>query len=192
MNRKKILCLCTLGLFCLMVHAANGEWKKIKNSLYSLEVPSSWGPAQGMPGDGIEPGERDAREYHLHFFFWHSPVNSREDIPSCVGVEVQTYEKLDKSPLSVRDIEKAVLASRYPDRKETRSSPDELRFLIIKDSKEMDGSMVKYRKYYLLKKTGLKVHCVDITLRDELIKKQPDIEKQVQRILNSFTVVKSR
>lgn len=188
MNLKKNLCLLLGCLCCLCVAASEADWRKIENSLYSLELPASWVPMNGMPGDGTIPGEREVRGYHLHYFAWQTPVKSQEDIPDCMGIDIQTYQKTDKSPLSVKDIEEAVIIPAFKTVKEISSSGDGLRGVAWKDSKEMDGSIVKYRVYYLLRQAGAgMVHCVQIDLRDERIKNKPDTEKVVKRILDSFT-----
>jgi len=185
---KKYFCLLAFGAFSLLAKAENSDWRKIENSLYTLELPGSWIPMPGMPGDGTKPGERDARGYHLHYLAWQTPVKSKEEIPYCIGVDIQTYQKLDKTPLSVRDIEKAVIIPISPNRNEICSLKNELRLLVLKDSREMDGSIIKYRIYYLLKEAGRGVHCVEISLRNELLKEKPETEKVIERILNSFTV----
>ncbi len=188
MNWKKNLCLLALGICCLGTKAGNVEWQKIENSLYTVELPVSWIPMQGMPGDGTKPGEREARGYHLYYFAWQTPVKTKEDIPYCIGIDIQTYRKLDNTSLSVKDIEKAVVVSVSPVRREVSSSKDELRIIVLKESKEMDGSIIKYRVYYLLKKGGIGVHCVQISLRDELVENRLSTEKLIKRILDSFTV----
>lgn len=107
MNWGKYLCLLAFMLCCFLVKASNADWRKIENSLYTLELPLSWVPMQGMPGDGTKPGEREARGYHLYYLAWQTPVKSKEDIPNCIGIDIQTYRKLDNGLLSVKDIEQA-------------------------------------------------------------------------------------
>ena len=187
MDRKKYFCLLAFLLCCFLVKAGNADWKKIENSLYTLELPLSWVPMQGMPGDGTKPGEREARGYRLYYLAWQTPVEGKEDIPNCIGIDIQTYRKLDHSLLSVKDIEQAVVAGTWI-RNEISSLKDEWRIVALKDSKEMDGSIIKYRTYYLLKQAGRGVHCVQISLRDELVKGKPTTEKLIKRILDSFTV----
>ena len=188
MNREKYLCLLAFVLCCSFVKAVNADWRKIENSLYTLELPVSWVPMQGMPGDGTKPGEREARGYRLYYFAWQTPVKSKEEIPNCIGIDIQTYRKLDNSSLSVKDIEESVVAPVSRIRNEISSSKDELCIVVLKDSKEMDGSIIKYRRYYLLKQAGMGVHCVQISLRDELVKDKPATDALIKRILDSFTV----
>lgn len=188
MNRKKYFCLLVFGAFFVLIKAEDLEWRKIENSLYTIELPAYWVPMPGMPGDGTKPGERDARGYHLHYFAWQTPVKSKEEIPYCMGIEIQTYQKLDKTPLSVKDIEKIVVVPISPVRNEICSLKDELHLVVLKDSREMDGSIIKYRIYCWLKKVGIGVHCVQISLRNEFLEKKPETEKIIKRILNSFTV----
>lgn len=188
MNQKKYLCLLMFILCCFFIKAGNADWRKIENRFYSLELPVSWVPMQGMPGDGTEPGEREVRGYHLYYFAWQTPVESTKEIPKCIGIDIQTYRKSDNSSLSVKDIEKAVVVPVSPIRNGISSLKDELRIVVLKDSKEMDGSIIKYRRYYLLKQAGIGVHCVQISLRDELVKSKPATEKLIKRIMDSFTV----
>lgn len=192
MEMRKRLCIVVLILMSALAGANAQEWRKIKNKFYSLELPDSWKPQEGMPGNGVEPGEREARGYHLYYFAWRIPVKTREEMLDCIGIDIQTYKKIDKTPLTVRDIEKAVilpLFSSFPSSKtETYSSKDELRLTVLRNSKEMDGSAVRYRCYYLLKQSGIGVHCMEISFRDDLLKRKPETKKLVKRILDSFVV----
>lgn len=187
---KKYLCLLTLVMICLFAKAGDKGWQKIENSFYSLELPAHWKPQEGMPGDGTKPGTRDARGFHLYYFAWQTPVKTKEEMSDCMGIDIQTYEKIDKTPVSVREIEKAVIIPPFVSRKEITLPSGGLRIVVLKDSKEMDGSTVRYHKCYLLKKAGIGVHCVAISFREDLIKRKPDTEKDVKRILDSFTVKK--
>lgn len=194
MSMKRWWCLLALTTICLLAKASDKGWQKVENSFYSLELPSQWKPQNGMPGDGTEPGTRDARGFHLHYFVWCTPVKTREEIPDCIGIDIQSYEKIDKTPVSVRDIETMVILasfSSFPSTKtEIFSSEDELQLIVLQDSKEMDGSTVRYRRYCLLKQAGIGVHFVEVSCRDELVKRKPETEKMIKRILKSFAVKK--
>ena len=180
-----------LLLLCTFAEAADKSWIKIENKLYSLELPSHWKPMEGMPGNGTEPGERDVNGFHLYYFAWWTPITDVKEIPNCIGIDIQTYEREDKTPLTLKeaeDIETTLSGGRFCSKTKTYSSKDKMRFVIVKDSKELDGSIVRYRVFYLLKQAGIRVHCAKIDLRDELFCREPHIEKMIERIFNSFKV----
>lgn len=169
--------------------ADDGEWRKIKNSLYSIELPASWAPMQGMPGDGTKPGEREARGYHLHYFGWQSPVKGRDEIRTSMSIDIQTYQKMDKTPVVIRELAKILVTPHFKTQTELYSREGELCLSTVKDSKEMDGTMVQYRVFFLFRKVGAGVHCVRVSLRDDFFKEKPENEKIIKHILKSFKVI---
>lgn len=99
-------------------------------------------------------------------------------------------KKLDKSDVdsSVYRKEKCLLNALSV---EILASSNEAKsFIVFRNSKEMDGSTVRYRSYYLLKKRGLQILCAQISMRDNLIKSKPDVEEVVRKILNSIALGK--
>lgn len=64
----------------------------------------------------------------------------------------------------------------------------EEKLFAIGTSKEMDGSMVDYRRFYLLKKKGNRVHCISLSLREKFYKESPDMQNLISHILDSFKV----
>ncbi|MCD8181839.1 MAG: hypothetical protein LUE99_00710 [Bacteroides sp.] len=103
---KKYLSLLVLLWVSISVEAVNDDWRVIKNELYSLELPSGWIPQQGMPGNGCAPGTRKVKPYIIYYFAWHSPIKDKNDFPHCVGIDIQTYEKLDASTVSLDEAKK--------------------------------------------------------------------------------------
>lgn len=79
--------------------------KIITNKLYSICIPAEWEPMSGMPGDGINPGERDIKGFHLFYWAWSTPIKNIEDIPKTIGIDIQSYQKTDNKTLSVEEIE---------------------------------------------------------------------------------------
>lgn len=185
---KQIVPLLLLLLVSMNLKAENGKWRKIKNKLYSLELPAEWKPQNGMPGDGYEPGRREAAPYIIHYFAWSKPFKSKDDAPTLIGIDIQTYEKQDGSVMSMDEARKRTILSWDRIEKTLHSSSDELRCTAIGTSKEMDGSMVNYRRFYLLKKKGNRVHCISLSLREKFYKESPDMQNLISHILDSFKV----
>lgn len=87
-----------------------------------------------------------------------------------MGIEIDLYEKLDKSDVTLPYIEKKVALLNALSVEILASSNEAKSFIVFRNSKEMDGSTVRYRSYYLLKKRGLQILCAQISMRDNLIK----------------------
>lgn len=183
---KKCLFLFALLFVSISLEAVNGDWRVIKNKLYSLELPANWIPQSGMPGDGTEPGMREVRDFHIYYFAWHTPAKDKSEMPTIVGIDIQTYEKKDRTTISLEEAKKILIPPSEQIKEVHSSSANELRGTRTKKSKEMDGSIVEYRLFNLLKQKGSKVHRVSISLREELYAKSPNIKKQITHILDSF------
>jgi hypothetical protein len=157
--------------FILTVYSfasGEGDKKKISNHLYSFSVPAHWEPATGMTGDGTIPGERNMGPYHLYYLQWNTPIKRIEDIPGTVGVFIESYQRIDKLPISLGEIEALELlkldkASKFLSKEVIYEDTIQKRFMILTNSKEMDGRMVKYRVNYLLHRNGDIVHCMTIS-----------------------------
>jgi hypothetical protein len=172
---------------------ANGgnDKKRISNHLYSFSVPAHWEPATGMTGDGTVPGERDMGPYHLYHLQWSTPIKRIEDIPQTIGVFIESYERIDKSPVSLKEIEALELlkldkASELLRKEVIYEDAIQKRFMILKNSKEMDGRTVKYRVNYLLYKNGDMVHCITVSSSEEQYL-FPETPVVVKDILDSFS-----
>lgn len=165
--------------------------KIITNKLYSICIPAEWEAMSGMPGDGINPGERDINGFHLFYWAWSTPIKNIEDIPKTIGIDIQSYQKTDNKTLSVEEIEQlemSLISSPAPIKKNNIwPTKEQKRFFIIKDSKEMDGKTVTYRTYYLFKQNKNIVHCIKISLRNNLAE-QSEINEKIKEILDSFNV----
>lgn len=185
---RKYLFLFMLLFVSISLEAINGDWRVIKNKLYSLELPANWIPQSGMPGDGTELGMREVRDFHVYYFAWHTPAKDKSEMPTIVGIDIQTYEKKDKTTLSFEEAKRISIPPSDQIREVHFSSANELRGTTTKKGKEMDGSIVEYRQFNLLRQKGSKVHRVSISLREELYAKSPNIKKQITHILDSFVV----
>lgn len=187
---KQVLSLLLLLFVSIGLKAEDGKWRMIKNKLYSLELPVGWEPQNGMPGDGHEPGRREAAPYIIHYFAWTTPIKSRNDMPTAILVSIQTYEKQDGSVMSMEEARKRTIVppKQIQIEKTLKSSSDEFRCTALKTSKEMDGSTVVYRCFYLLKKKGNSVHCIYLSLTEDYYKKSPDLHNLIVHILDSFKV----
>lgn len=168
--------------FCSFIN--DNGWKTIDNKLYSIKIPSNWEPMAGMPEKGINPGERKMKDFHLFYWAWSTPIKSKDDFLKTVSVDIQSYQKEDLSSLSVEsieDLEMSLVQSLTPIKK-TNIWPikDQKRFFIIKDGKEMDGEVIKYRIYYLFQQSDNIVHCIKISLRNVLIE-QSDREYEIKK-----------
>ncbi|MBX9087309.1 hypothetical protein [Bacteroides cellulosilyticus] len=190
MRLKKIGLLLLLIMTPLILMANSIGWKVIKNSLFCVTLPDDWVPIEGMPGDGTEPGRREARGFLIRYFAWNTPLKDKKDIPNHLGIEIDLYEKLDKSDVTLPYIEKKVALLNALSVEILASSNEAKSFIVFRNSKEMDGSTVRYRSYYLLKKRGLQILCAQISMRDNLIKSKPDVEEVVRKILNSIALGK--
>lgn len=180
--------LLLLLLLPMSVEAKGGGWRVIENKFYSLMLPAEWCPQPGMPGNGVEPGMRRVKPYLIYYFAWHTPIKDKNDIPTCIGIDIQTYEKADGSVVSLDEARKLTIPpsvrveNSYP-------SSDTLYCTGIKKSKEMDGSTMEYKVFYLLEKDGKRVHCVKLDLRKDYYDKSSEVQKLVFAILNSFVVI---
>ena len=94
MRLKKIGLLLLLIMTPLILMANSIGWKVIKNSLFCVTLPDDWVPIEGMPGDGTEPGRREARGFLIRYFAWNTPLKDKKDIPNHLGIEIDLYEKL--------------------------------------------------------------------------------------------------
>lgn len=179
--------LLLLFLLSMSVEAKGDGWKVIENKFYSLFLPAEWCPQPGMPGNGVEPGMRKVKPYLIYYFAWHTPIRDKNDIPTRVGIDIQTYEKADGSAVSLDEARKLTIppSVRIED---SYPSSDDLYCTGIKKSKEMDGSIVEYKILYLLEKDGDRVHCIKLDLRKDYYEKSSEAQQLVFAILNSFMV----
>lgn len=143
---------------------------------------------QGTPGDGVNPGERNIKGFHLFYWAWNTPIKSKEDLPKTIGIDIQSYQKNNNKVSSVEEIEQLEMSLASSSAiKKTNIWPTkgQKRFFIVKNSREMDGKIVTYRVYYLFQQSGNIVHCIKISLKEELAK-QSDQQNKIEKILNSF------
>lgn len=175
-------------LICCSFTSNNGL-RTINNKLYSINIPFEWKPISGMPGDGINPGEREINGFHLFYWAWSTPIKSKEDIPKTIGIDIQSYQKADNKISSVKEIEQlemSLVSSLTPVKKTNiKTIKDQKLFFLIKDSKEMDGEIITYRVYYLFQQSGKIVHCIKISLRNKLAE-QSDMNEKIKKIFTSF------
>lgn len=129
-----LICLCSM-LAAVNGYAGTGDWQKIENALYSIEVPAGWAPQDGSPK--MEPGRREARGFELRYLSWRSPIHSAEDLPDVVGMYIQSYRKLDGSPITISELEKLTVFN-YVSREVLASSEGSLLLSVQRDSREMD------------------------------------------------------
>lgn len=188
---KKYVCFIML-LLCSFT--TDDGFRTIDNKLYSISIPSTWVPMQGMPGDGTNPGERDLSDkLHVFYWAWQVPVKSKEEIPKCVGIDIQSYQRTDNKELTVDEMVPLEMSRVYSitavKKTDMRSPKNQKRFFLIKDGKEMNGESVVYRVYYLFQQSGNIVHCITISLRDELAQ-QPGKKEEIEKIMDSFKAKK--
>ncbi|WP_080904328.1 hypothetical protein [Parabacteroides sp. Marseille-P3160] len=196
MKSKQYILLSILLFFIFSFTNDNGNNKKRKiiNSLYSIELPLQWEPMKGMPGDGTIPGEREIKFFHLYYLAWSTPIRSLEDRFHTISLDIQSYQRTDGNPLSVKDVEELSLSKlNSPNiailkKIDLKGKARQRRLVLIKNSKEMDGSIVKYRDFYLMQKNRNIVHCVNVCLREKQyhVSGTPSI---IEDILDSFSIV---
>ena len=174
-----------LNLLSIEICAAEKGWQRIENTLYSLVVPSDWEPRNGSPR--MEPGRREARGFELRYLAWNTPIRKLEDMPKTIGLDIQSYRKLDDGSITISELEKLTIFN-VRSREVLFSSDDELRLSILKDSREMDGSIEHYRKFYLMRRNGKQIHQLYISLTEEHYRSNPEIKDMIKKILDSFTV----
>lgn len=197
MYTKKYIIIAVL-FFSLCSFAGNGGgiWNKIDNKLYSLKLPSHWIPEQAgsEQADPMIPKERDASSigYHLYYLRWGTPWNEKT-ITDRVFIFIESYQKLDKTPVSIKAIEdlemkKTSSPIKLCNKEDIWPQKGQRRFFITIECQEMDGQIVRYRVYYLLQKSRDKVHCVSFRMRDAYAQKHPEEVNVVKKIMDSFVV----
>jgi len=179
-----LICLCSM-LAAVNGYAGTGDWQKIENALYSIEVPAGWAPQDGSPK--MEPGRREARGFELRYLSWRSPIHSAADLPDVVGMDIQSYRKLDGSPITISELEKLTVFN-YVSREVLASSEGSLLLSVQRDSREMDGHIERYRHFYLMKQAGRQIHQVSVSLTEKKYQAEPEIRELIRRMLDSFVV----
>ncbi|GHT49424.1 hypothetical protein FACS189474_3250 [Bacteroidia bacterium] len=187
-------------LFFYSFTNSNYEKKKISNKLYSFSVPENWTPnlPPEISDDGFTPGERDAYKYHLYYLLWS---NSSKNLNRFISLFIESYNRLDNQPLSIKEIEDVEMDKmklteksgnlKILERKEIKGKSGQKRFIIKEESIEIDvkkgGKMVKHSRIYLLQKNGNIVHCACIFVPEEYYL-LPETQGVIDDILDSFSV----
>jgi hypothetical protein len=131
---------------------------------------------------------------------WRSPVKSDEDFFKAINIIVRSYERLDKQPISIEEIEDSELKTlksledigvKISNRKDIKAKANQKRFTIKKITKgfsvEKGEITLRGTTTYLLQKNGDIVHLVDIfVVEDQYL--LPETQKIINEILDSFKV----
>lgn len=196
LNLRGYLLLCCL-LITYGIYAQDrlpAKEKTITNQLYSFTVPAHWQVSAGASKAGNEniPFERDDKYFHLYYLGWNSAI---EEFHHRTSLAILSYRTLDGSPLSIDKVERTTIPGivGHPLIRNTNKSylpgkNGQKRILIKQEEADLSGEYHKLYYYYLLQKDKEIVHCLSISIREEDYNKQPDAQKTIDRILNSFTI----
>lgn len=194
MTYKSIILL--LSILCVSLcsfanNDAKPEKRKISNELYSITIPSDWTPVQDI-GDGIIPKERNGGPYHLYYIGWRA--KRAEIIENTMFFYIQSYRKLDGSPLSIKEVEDMNLAVnkteyvRNAKLTDLKAKPGQRRYMVAKEELSIPRGFRKCRNLCLIQKGLDVVHYLMISLSEDVYQKQPGVQKLINEILDSFVV----
>lgn len=82
--------------------SSNAGGKIIDNDLYTFTVPETWEPYNQR--GGYIPFKRTSGPFNLQYLTWTTPIRSIDDIPTTILLFMDSYEKKDKSPITIQDI----------------------------------------------------------------------------------------
>lgn len=195
MNKRYLFSLLLFLLCCSFTQQHNKEWKRIDNQLYSITFPSYW-VARHHTEDGNIPLERDIKTlgYHYYYLMWGTPQGSREDIEKSMYCVIQSYEKLNPdSVITLQKIEELEMRqfsdiSKLCSKRIIKSSKNQKRFVIVKESPNLDKTTDILREYFLLQQKGKTAHCLFVTLREKYAQRHPEKTSEIEKIIDSFTV----
>lgn len=188
--RCLLLCMILGGLLPPVEGDAQNTSQKIVNELYSIAVPSHWVSMEDTPGNGKTFGKRRTEKYNICYLGWRTPFETKEDLR--IVFDIQSYQRRNKNPLTESDIEKLEL-DRLKGLKiehfNKTTSKHKINFTLVKTASEKDGTIVAYRRFYMIQRNKDMVHRLMFSLPEVQYQKfRIDIQKTVDNILDSFTV----
>jgi hypothetical protein len=195
---SKLYVLLSVTLLALCSFTNDANEKRISNKLYSFSVPSDWKPFVTDKTDGFVPGERDTRLWHLHYLAWETPVQSDGDFSKVMGINIQSYQRIDGAPISLAELEDIEM-SRYKapdeslsvlDKTELPVKPNQRGYVLKTKEIAIDrGAVTHHISYgvYMLCKGKDIVHCVSIRASESQYL-LPETQTIIKDILDSFSV----
>lgn len=184
MNKsRQLLFLLFLLSMPAFLHAKGGEWQLIDNSLYRLKVPADWGPQDGSPR--MEPGRREARGFELRYLAWQSPARSIEEFHNSIGIEIQSYRKLNVEDLTIDELEKLTIHN-YQSREVVQDNPDRRLLSLLITSPNWDEGTTDFRIFYLMVKKGKQIHQLQLTTTEKRYRADSQARAVIRQILGSF------
>ena len=195
MNKRYLFSLLLFLLCCSFTQQPNKLWNRIDNQLYSITFPSSW-VTRHQTEDGSGLIERDIKSlgYHYYCLMWGTPHGTREDFERIMYCVIQSYEKLNPdSAITLQEIEELQMGKFYGinklcSKRIIQSSKNQKKFVIVRESQNLDKTTDILREYFLLQQKGKIVHCLFVTLPENYAQKHPEKISEIEKIIDSFTV----
>lgn len=171
--------------------------KVIENKLYSLVIPDDWTPFKFQKEDGT-PFERNGGPYYLYVFHWQSPID-KNNFTDGYSIFLQSYERLNGEAATMADMEEEIRRNNdipghvsNVKRTELKAKAGQKRILITRKgdavSADKGTSYRQERIYYLIQPDGKRMHLLSLSLTEDYYKRQPDADRLIQEIFDSFRV----
>ncbi len=196
-----ILLLCFTAVGCKK-QKEKVEWKRYDNSMYSIELPSHF-----MYNDGEEysyhPMFRDLKEMREYRGRWSitpcsikidDPIPTEEERNNNILVTIRVMEFKDVSARF--DMEKEIkryltIFKKVESCDKTYNSADEKRYILRILSRSISGgnvTLIPAVRYILYKENGNMQYRIEVHIEEQNLKKHPEYQESINRILNSFTL----
>lgn len=182
------LCFCFF-LFALSVFGQ--KWQKIETDKFTFEIPKEWMSENENASRVVEMKSLNLRQYALR---WDSPENeSPTTWNEGMLLKIESYESLDTSPLSFEQIYEMAMANPGKTLNVKKKQVGEGLFRIEILEEDMEVSMGKIKRYHSCRHVLMcydkdLAHVVTIKCSESLQKEQPEKLKDIEYILNSFSV----
>lgn len=181
-----------LVCFLILSLSSFGQgWKKVEMNMYSFEVPADWTPENENRPRITESKSKNVREYS---FFWKDPASKNHKTwDRSMSLQIDSYESLDGSPVSFQFVQDRAIAtpSEILKAEEEVLEKGKKRIVVLQKDVEISiGKIKRYNglRYILLYQTEGLIHVLTVRLRESFLKERPDKLKDIERILNSFTI----
>lgn len=130
------------------------------------------------------PGEREARGFKIRYLAWRKPTTYKERIES-INLMIQSYSRPGGAPASISEMEKLLIINASSKEMISDSGTEKI-YSVIKKSKEMDGSIVAFRRFYLFSEKEGQVHVLEVSTTDSYYQSRLETRLIIKKILDSF------